>query len=344
MSNELAVIPAQTGGSAVVPSVGRVEISVMESALLTGDLSKMPAVERMHYYRAVCETQGLNPLTRPFDYLNLSGKLTFYAKKDCTDQLRKIHNVTVRFDDPKVIEGILYIRAYASMPNGRTDESTGAVCIEGLKGEAKANAFMKCETKAKRRVTLSICGLGFMDESEVDSIKGARRVSIDEAHTFDVIPEPPAQPTSTATGGNSQKGEHAPVNTTPASSAAAGGGNKPAAKLPPALQKLLDEANSPVAAFSVIQGMKKDIEELTGSDHGYYAVITTKYKIDHCSVQTIQANSKLVRKIICDLFAYLEKCAQSVQPDPAPTAPPGDRDDWVPEIIAGTAVDAEVVS
>jgi hypothetical protein len=36
-----------------------------------------------------------------------------------------------------------------------------------------ANALMKAETKAKRRVTLSICGLGMLDESEVESIPGA---------------------------------------------------------------------------------------------------------------------------------------------------------------------------
>jgi hypothetical protein len=34
---------------------------------------------------------------------------------------------------------------------------------------------MKAITKAKRRVTLSISGLGFLDESEVDSVPGARR-------------------------------------------------------------------------------------------------------------------------------------------------------------------------
>jgi len=48
------------------------------------------------------------------------------------------------------------------------------VNIENLKGEARSNAMMKAETKAKRRVTLSICGLGMLDESETDSIPGAR--------------------------------------------------------------------------------------------------------------------------------------------------------------------------
>jgi len=32
---------------------------------------------------------------------------------------------------------------------------------------------MKCETKAKRRATLSICGLGMLDESELETIPGA---------------------------------------------------------------------------------------------------------------------------------------------------------------------------
>ena len=53
---------------------------------------------------------------------------------------------------------------------GREDEATGVVNIKGLGGEALANALMKAETKAKRRLTLSIVGLGFLDESEVEGL------------------------------------------------------------------------------------------------------------------------------------------------------------------------------
>ena len=66
-----------------------------------------------------------------------------------------------------------------SLPSGRTDESVGAVSLEGLKGDHRANALMKCETKAKRRVTLSICGLTFLDESEIESIPGAGRAAVE---------------------------------------------------------------------------------------------------------------------------------------------------------------------
>jgi len=65
----------------------------------------------------------------------------------------------------------LYIvTAYVEDGKGRQDASTGAVCIKNLKGDDLANAIMKAETKAKRRATLSICGLGILDESETDTI------------------------------------------------------------------------------------------------------------------------------------------------------------------------------
>jgi hypothetical protein len=43
-----------------------------------------------------------------------------------------------------------------------------------LKGDALANALMRAETKAKRRVTLSLAGLGWLDETEIVTIPGAR--------------------------------------------------------------------------------------------------------------------------------------------------------------------------
>jgi hypothetical protein len=121
----------------------------------------------------------LNPLTRPFDYLSLNGKIVLYAKRECTEQLRQIHGVNLTIKAREVTEGRYVVTAMATLSNGRQDESIGAVPIEGLKGENRSNAMMKAETKAKRRVTLSICGLAFLDESEVDSVRRASHVAID---------------------------------------------------------------------------------------------------------------------------------------------------------------------
>lgn len=147
---------------------------VMERVLLAGDLSKLDAKDRLFYYQRVCESVGLNPLTRPFDYLSLNGKTVLYAKRDATDQLRKLHGVSVTIKARENIEGVYVVTANARDKTGREDESTGAVSIGGLKGDVLANALMKAETKAKRRVTLSICGLGMLDETEVETIPGAQ--------------------------------------------------------------------------------------------------------------------------------------------------------------------------
>lgn len=146
----------------------------LELTLIQGDLSKLSPEERVSYYNRTCESLGLNPLTKPFDYLSLNNKLTLYAKRDATDQLRKIHNVSVKIVSRENIDGVFVVTAQATLPSGRVDESIGAVQVNGLKGDVLANALMKCETKAKRRVTLSICGLGLLDETEVETIPDAK--------------------------------------------------------------------------------------------------------------------------------------------------------------------------
>lgn len=152
---------------------------IIERVLITGDLAKLQPQERVNYYRAVCESVGLNPMTQPFAYIQLSGKLVLYAKKDCTDQLRRLNRVSIIKLEHDAMQGVYVITAYASLPDGRRDSSTGIVNIENLKGDMLANAMMKAETKAKRRVTLSICGLGFLDESEIETTP-AKQVDVKE--------------------------------------------------------------------------------------------------------------------------------------------------------------------
>ena len=143
----------------------------IEQVLISGDLKDLKPEERLNYYNTLCTSLGLNPLTQPFQYIVLNGKLQLYAKKDCTEQLRKIHGVSITSVDPKQIGDLLVVVASASDREGRVDSSTGAVNLSGLKGENLANAMMKAETKAKRRVTLSLCGLGMLDETEVQTLK-----------------------------------------------------------------------------------------------------------------------------------------------------------------------------
>jgi hypothetical protein len=165
----------------------------LEKAVIQGDLSYLTADDRVKFYSAVCNSLGLNPLTKPFLYVQLNGKLTLYASKDATDQLRKIHGVSVTKMEKSYDADVYCVTAYGCDKTGRTDVSTGAVTLGKLTGEARANAVMKAETKAKRRLTLSLCGLGMLDETEVETIPGAKRVD-GEASVVDETPVAKATP------------------------------------------------------------------------------------------------------------------------------------------------------
>jgi hypothetical protein len=151
---------------------------IAAEAATKGDLSKLSPEQRTQLYAAVCSSMGLNPLSRPFEFITLNSKLTLYATRTATDQLRKINGVSITNVDKEVFDGVLTVTVHATDASGRTDMEIGAVTIAGLKGEALANAHMKALTKAKRRVTLSISGLGWMDESEVSSVPSASMVIV----------------------------------------------------------------------------------------------------------------------------------------------------------------------
>jgi hypothetical protein len=193
MTDDLAV--RDFGSQALAVRVSE----AIEKVLMEGDLSGLTSEQRVEYYNATCNSLGLNPLTRPFEYVVLNDKLTLYPRKDCTEQLRKINHISINIIERRVENGVYLVIAEATTPDGRRDEASGAVAIEKeggdwkksssnknyfqgngqwsqIRGEALANLYMKAETKAKRRVTLSICGLGMTDESELESIPGVQVV------------------------------------------------------------------------------------------------------------------------------------------------------------------------
>jgi len=119
--------------------------AAIEQVLVSGNLANLTPDQRVSYYNKTCESLGLNPLTRPFEYITLNGKLTLYARKDCTEQLRSLRNLSIGIASREVVEGVYVVTAKASNQAGRSDESIGAVPIDKLTGEARANAMMKAE-------------------------------------------------------------------------------------------------------------------------------------------------------------------------------------------------------
>lgn len=142
-------------------------IDKIQELLATGNLGQFTNQERVSYINKVCEMTGLNPLTRPFEFINFQGKMVMYASKGCADQLRKIHKVSIIDAVQKIENDILFTTVKGQDSTGRIDTEVSALSVANLKGEALANATMKGLTKAKRRLTLSMVGLGILDEMEV---------------------------------------------------------------------------------------------------------------------------------------------------------------------------------
>lgn len=148
--------------------------NIYESLALRGDLSGLNPQDKAIYLQKLCESLGMNPYTQPFIPLKLNGKEILYASRGATDQLASVHKLTREIIKTEMIQDVYIATCKVSSPDGRFDISTGAVTIGNLKGDALANALMKAETKSKRRATLCFCGLGFLDESELETIPANR--------------------------------------------------------------------------------------------------------------------------------------------------------------------------
>lgn len=172
--------------------------------LVTGNLSVLTPPERVAYFNRVCDSLALNPLTKPFEFITLNNKLTLYATKACTDQLRQLRGVSINIEDQRQVGDLYMVTVTATDSTGRQDSDMGVVTTKNLSGENLANAMLKAVTKAKRRVTLSICGLGMLDETEVADIPAtakrppvampqARSERVDVA-TGEIVSETPSAP------------------------------------------------------------------------------------------------------------------------------------------------------
>lgn len=166
MSTQLSTVQ-----QAITPAMQQAEAaSLFTTLVLNSDLSKLSEPQRVEYYKVVCERAGLDPMAKPFDLITLQGKLVMYPNKTTTAQLTAINNLSVVIVSKEVINGLYVVTARATKPNGASSEDVGAVTIGGLTGDAAANAMMKAITKAKRRAVLAVCGLGMVDESELETI------------------------------------------------------------------------------------------------------------------------------------------------------------------------------
>lgn len=158
--------------------------------LVTGNIIKLNGSQKLDYTQALISSLGLNALSRPFQFITFQGKEILYATKDCTEQLRKIHGVSVEDCTIQMTEKVIIATAKVRDYQNKTDIATGVVPMPTSSTDL-ANAIMKAETKAKRRATLSICGLGILDESEIEDMKQMKNITPQTSKIEDAIKNAP---------------------------------------------------------------------------------------------------------------------------------------------------------
>lgn len=166
---------------------------IINKLVLTGDVSQLLPHQKVEYIAKLCERVGLDPLTQPFKILKLQGREVLYADKGATQQLCQVHNISTEVTKKEIVQGVYIVTVRGSIGSRFTDED-GAVTIDGLKGDALCNAFMKAITKAKRRAVLALCGLGMLDETEIETIPDAQKVPMESTPSI-AITLPKDEPT-----------------------------------------------------------------------------------------------------------------------------------------------------
>jgi hypothetical protein len=169
--------------TALQPIEERDRAAIIRKVVMKGDLSDLTPEEQINYYMQRCERLGLDPSSRPFDFLETKDKetgkvkVTLYPNKECAAQLIRKESVSIYQLDETEENGVYRATAYARMPDGRTMINKSVAKVKGLEGKNYENAIKRCVTQAIRRTILMACGLGDTDESEIGDIPNARPLS-----------------------------------------------------------------------------------------------------------------------------------------------------------------------
>src|SRR3990167_10049993 len=95
---------------------------IMNKIVMKGDLSNLTEAQKLQYYGAMCERLGIDPMTQPFQLLNLQGKHVLYCTKSGAEQLNKKYGVSHEIRKKDNIDGMYVVEVRASTQDRFCDE------------------------------------------------------------------------------------------------------------------------------------------------------------------------------------------------------------------------------
>lgn len=156
------------------------DAETLKKILFKGDLSSLTPEEQIAYYIQRCERVGLDPYSKPFDFLEIKDKdtgqvkITLYANKEAAAQLIVNRGISIEKIEDSEENGVYKVKAHVRTADGRTGINLSVAHVKGLAGKNYENAIKRTVTQAIRRAILMACGLGDTDETEVADIPNAR--------------------------------------------------------------------------------------------------------------------------------------------------------------------------
>jgi hypothetical protein len=153
MSTEL-VRPNES--AALTSAEHEAALEARDHAIATNDLSKLAPRQRVGLVLALCKSLALNPLSRPFEFLVLDGKVTLYATKSATEQLARLHQISVKRTREANVGDLHVVEVEGRQPNGRTSFATKYVSLRDGRGNpARGPEARRClrEGRDRRQAT-----------------------------------------------------------------------------------------------------------------------------------------------------------------------------------------------
>ena len=137
------------------------------------DTRALSPKEREATLAGLSRALGLNPLVNGVRFLTLQGGEVLYVTRQATDQIAarlRLNRETLVGPEVRDVAGtkMVFCQVRVTAPDKRSEVATATLPLRD-----PANDLMKCETKAKRRATLSLAGLGLLTEEETETIPGA---------------------------------------------------------------------------------------------------------------------------------------------------------------------------
>lgn len=194
-----------------------VSSETLSKIILKGDWKDLTPAQRVEGYIALCRSLGLNPLTKPFDLLEMRDRTTLYLNSAGGAQLGALHKASyhiTRVETEPVADTVMLVRAYVKvrLPDGRENEDVGIKTCNPKDVNDYIRAYKSAITNGRLRAIKGLIGLNVVVEGDEEEIPEARVVSVEIAEASaesapaqTETPQQPAEPAPEARQGNGRR-------------------------------------------------------------------------------------------------------------------------------------------